>query len=1139
MNDPYWEPLANVYIGEQTEFSDPVNYIYCLCSRIFIRNPEIYSVVALEDASAGEDVEADCVGEMLHLHKRSTIEAQSIEKHDEEPVSCYCSASHTDNNYSTDEHDSVRDSAHRPATHSLTHKLGLHQSDSGADLSEYHDQHEAKSIQNLLASYGKTFQTTETELEDGFEKVNVLPETREVKHIEFESELTDIHSSDHHLAENIKVLSINPSNCTEKKFHIKSPSFILGDHDSEIQNTSKNDAQTYSKNVSNTFSDNSQAYPYSMYQQNKSSMDIAWDKYWSENGEQLIWSSWIGKYADYINPEYLQQSAHLIGDERVETKETIEKYSEQNTCFPSQAHRNCELGRSNFEGIFSKHNSTDSNEIKAKDTYSVNFSFDDLNKQEINDRDAEENRRRITSLETPPETGEGWNPLSPFSLEESYNQQSNAENERLLTRCDSINESIAKTNATSDSMTNVTKMTLTSSSCDSISMHSSSLISSVTSSIESNITSTSSEQDHEYTPEDNDRYWQHLWKENFQIEYHKHYELFIAIYKTEHSNPSVDCFCEQHKNVESDGSVDQDLTETDTINKINVSNKNFTYCKREKTRKKRLIMESVGIFVQNLITKSDDSDGKERKNKEGNKNVSSSGDKKNDQSAVTQNDNSAIIRNHGDSNNSIKRNYSNEGDGDKPHEDKPVTLKRSHEIDCDDGEERLETVKKAFSLMGYAFNENHKELKLQGEVVYRKKNIRSQNRQLKMKFYGPKYTNKHIYFDDNGMEITNTIDKVKHYLSYCPALSSSETDLQPPEDGSYKAQFTSSSDEECNPSLNTKLQTRRLVFSKPSTSSIESGADKRQIDDASDSWNVSDKQDDVFKSIEEDNNVYFDQDESISAKCTLENQTAKDYEKVDPANVNMDVDEKCNHNEIQTMELSDEDNVKKTQKKKRRKQCKRNISLPVEIANDKTLMKYWLKRYRLFSKFDQGIKLDHESWYSVTPEKVAEYIAERCRCDTIIDAFCGAGGNAIQFAFACERVLAIDIDPAKIELARNNARVYGVDDRIEFIVGDFLQLAPKLVADVVFLSPPWGGPEYIKNEIFDLSNIMHPIGGIKIFEIAKKITDHVAYFLPRNVDTMQIAMLAGVGGGIEVEQHFLDKKLIALMAYYGELPRDY
>jgi 23S rRNA G2445 N2-methylase RlmL len=62
----------------------------------------------------------------------------------------------------------------------------------------------------------------------------------------------------------------------------------------------------------------------------------------------------------------------------------------------------------------------------------------------------------------------------------------------------------------------------------------------------------------------------------------------------------------------------------------------------------------------------------------------------------------------------------------------------------------------------------------------------------------------------------------------------------------------------------------------------------------------------------------------------------------------------------------------------------------------------------------------------------------------------------------CERVIAIDIDPLKIELARHNATVYGVSDRIEFIVGDFFDVVPNLVAaDVIFLSPPWGGTDYL------------------------------------------------------------------------------
>ena len=73
-------------------------------------------------------------------------------------------------------------------------------------------------------------------------------------------------------------------------------------------------------------------------------------------------------------------------------------------------------------------------------------------------------------------------------------------------------------------------------------------------------------------------------------------------------------------------------------------------------------------------------------------------------------------------------------------------------------------------------------------------------------------------------------------------------------------------------------------------------------------------------------------------------------------------------------------------------------------------------------------------------------------------------------------VIAIDIDPVKIDLARNNAEIYGVVDKIEFICGDFLQLASSLKADVVFLSPPWGGPDYATAEIFDISTMMSPDG---------------------------------------------------------------
>ena len=68
------------------------------------------------------------------------------------------------------------------------------------------------------------------------------------------------------------------------------------------------------------------------------------------------------------------------------------------------------------------------------------------------------------------------------------------------------------------------------------------------------------------------------------------------------------------------------------------------------------------------------------------------------------------------------------------------------------------------------------------------------------------------------------------------------------------------------------------------------------------------------------------------------------------------------------------------------------------------MKKYWENRYFLFSKFDQGIKVDDESWYSATPEPLAKHLAQRVTTmlgggvegtTNVLDAFCGVGGNLI------------------------------------------------------------------------------------------------------------------------------------------------
>lgn len=226
------------------------------------------------------------------------------------------------------------------------------------------------------------------------------------------------------------------------------------------------------------------------------------------------------------------------------------------------------------------------------------------------------------------------------------------------------------------------------------------------------------------------------------------------------------------------------------------------------------------------------------------------------------------------------------------------------------------------------------------------------------------------------------------------------------------------------------------------------------------------------------------------------------------------------------------------------------------------------QRHRYFSLYDEGCLLDHVGWYSVTPELIANQIAERCRCNTIVDAFCGVGGNAIAFAQTCERVIAIDNDETRLRLARHNAAIYGVADRIEFVLANFVQFVNTLArrgeagqgeraVDVIFLSPPWGGPSYLhgtdsdplsdasQHPEFRLSDTT-PIHGSELFKLAEHITPNIAYYLPRNTNLQDISDLVAnteQGGSgvenrtkmVEVEEERMAGKLKALTCYFGGL----
>ncbi|MFA4994056.1 MAG: methyltransferase domain-containing protein [Bdellovibrionales bacterium] len=190
--------------------------------------------------------------------------------------------------------------------------------------------------------------------------------------------------------------------------------------------------------------------------------------------------------------------------------------------------------------------------------------------------------------------------------------------------------------------------------------------------------------------------------------------------------------------------------------------------------------------------------------------------------------------------------------------------------------------------------------------------------------------------------------------------------------------------------------------------------------------------------------------------------------------------------------------------------------------------RYWDKRKSLFHRFDEGVHLDREGLYSVKPEAIALEVAEYLPGKVVFDAFCGVGGSAIGFARKGKRVVTCDLSAERLAMARHNAEIYGVADRIEFIHGDVFAVADKAEFDCASFDPAWGGPDYYKKERFTLD--MFSPDGRKLIEYAQKRSVPFAFCLPKNFDLKE---LSGLSDSFKLTEHVVDGAVQFLTAYFS------
>ena len=82
------------------------------------------------------------------------------------------------------------------------------------------------------------------------------------------------------------------------------------------------------------------------------------------------------------------------------------------------------------------------------------------------------------------------------------------------------------------------------------------------------------------------------------------------------------------------------------------------------------------------------------------------------------------------------------------------------------------------------------------------------------------------------------------------------------------------------------------------------------------------------------------------------------------------------------------------------------------------------------------------------------------------------------------------------------------------------QVSHSYQADVVYLSPPWGGMEYLEEEVYNVYRLGGTMNCVRLMRAAQSITPNVALYLPRNSDVCQVMEAAGGVLGSRRAFHF-------------------
>jgi len=162
-----------------------------------------------------------------------------------------------------------------------------------------------------------------------------------------------------------------------------------------------------------------------------------------------------------------------------------------------------------------------------------------------------------------------------------------------------------------------------------------------------------------------------------------------------------------------------------------------------------------------------------------------------------------------------------------------------------------------------------------------------------------------------------------------------------------------------------------------------------------------------------------------------------------------------------------------------------------------------------FPSNNDKILIDSVGKYSISlPDKsqvITNLITKHFGSNNLVitDAMACIGGDTLSFSKQFTKVNAIELDTIRFEYLKHNMNLFNCSN-IEYYNDNYLHLKDKLKQDVIYIDPPWGGPDYKNKKTVKITIDDKKLEDICDNIIQNKLCKLLVLKLPYNYDLSEI-----------------------------------